>query len=119
MLAVVMQHCVIERIDAAKIFGIECMLRADFMRRFSAQIRMEQVQHRSQNRETGKAQRAAFLFQPLHQVLLQKRVEDDPGRLFDFCENPVKLLLRPHQRVNVLDRHDLGVLRRGGSRHCD
>jgi len=50
MLAVVMQHGVIERIDATKIFGIERVLRADFMRRLSAQIRLEKVQHRPQDR---------------------------------------------------------------------
>jgi len=60
-----------------------------------------------------------FLFEPLYQTLFQERVQNDPGRFFDFGENPIKLLLRTHQRVDVLDRHHLGILRRCGSRHCD
>ena len=41
----------------------------------------------------------------------------DAGHLLDFSEHPVELLLRSHQRMHVLDRHDLGVLRRRRPRH--
>ena len=47
MLTVVMQHGVIKRIDAAKILGVERVLRADFVGRFGTEIRLEQVQHRT------------------------------------------------------------------------
>ena len=57
LLAVIVQHRVVERIDAAEIFGIERVLRADFVGRFGAEISLEQVQHRPEDRQARQAER--------------------------------------------------------------
>ena len=77
MLAVVMQHGVVERIDALEIFGIEHVLGADAMRGLGAEIGLEQLQHRPEHRQAGQAELAAMLLQPCDQVLLEQRVEHD------------------------------------------
>ena len=53
------------------------------------------------------------------EVLLEQRVEHDARRFLDFGQHPVELLLRADQRMHMLDRHDLGVLRRGRPRDRD
>ena len=117
MLAVVVQHRVVERVDALEIFGIERVLRAHAVAGLGAEIGLQQRQHRPEDRQARHAQLAAMVFEPLHQVLLEQRVEDDAGRLLDFGQDAVELLLRAHQRIDVLDRHDLAVLRGRGPRH--
>ncbi len=62
MLAVVVQHRVVERIDALEILGIERVLRADAVRGLGSQIRLQELQDRAQNREAGQAQLAAVSF---------------------------------------------------------
>jgi len=113
LLTVIVHHGVVERIDAPEIFGIEGVLRADLMRRFRAEIGLEEMQNRTENRQARQAEVAAFFFQPSDQIILKQRVENDAGRLLDFDKNPVELLLRAHQRMHMLDRHDFGVLRGG------
>ena len=49
LLTVIMHHRVVERIDAAEIFGIERVLRADFVGRFRAEISLEQVKYRPED----------------------------------------------------------------------
>ena len=46
-----------------------------------------------------------------HKDLIKQRVEDDSGRFFDLGKHPIELLHRPYQGIDVLDRHDFGVLR--------
>src|SRR6202034_2886820 len=77
---------------------------------------LEQVQYRPKNRQIGQSELAAFCFQPLDQVLLEQRVKNDTGRFFDVRQDPVELLLGANQRMNVLDRHDLRILRGSGPR---
>src|SRR5262249_50302634 len=116
MLAVVMQHRVVERIDALEIVGVERVLRTDAMRGLGAEIGLQELQDRPQDRQAGQAQLPAVIFEPLQKFLLEQFIENDPRRLLDLCQYTIKLLLGPHQRINVLHRRDLGVLRGRGPR---
>ena len=49
MLAVIMQHGVIERIDSLEIISIQGVLRPDTMRCFSSKIGLQKLQHRSED----------------------------------------------------------------------
>jgi hypothetical protein len=64
VLAVVVQHRVVERVDALEIVRVERVLRADAMRGLGSQIRLQQLQHRPQNRQAGQAQLAAVFLKP-------------------------------------------------------
>ena len=68
-LAVVVHHGVVERVDPLEVFGIEDVLRADLMGRFGAEIGLEQPQHRPEDRQTGQAELAALVLQPVDQGL--------------------------------------------------
>src|ERR1700716_1132154 len=60
-LAVVMQHRVIERVDALEVFRIEHVLGAHPVGRLGAEIGLEQPQHRTQDRQAGQGGVARFL----------------------------------------------------------
>ena len=75
MLAVVVQHREVERIDALEIFGIEHVLGAGAMDGLGAEIGLEQPQDRAQHRHAGQPEFAALVFQELDQVFFQQRVE--------------------------------------------
>ena len=49
MLAVVVEHRVVQRFDALEIFGIEHVLGANTMRRLGAEIGLEYAQDRTQH----------------------------------------------------------------------
>ena len=119
MLAVVMQHGVVERIDALEIVGVERVLRADAVRGLGAEIGLQQLQDRPEDRQAGQAELAAVVFQPLQQLVIEQRVEHDARRFLDLRQHAVELLLGPHQRIDVLDRRDLGVLRGRRARDRD
>ena len=57
-----------------------------------------------------------MLLKPLQQFVIEQGVENDTRRFLNLGQNPIELLLRPHQRIHMFDRQDLGVLRRGGPR---
>ena len=111
MLAVIVQHGVVERIDALEIFGVESVLCADAMRGLGTEIGSQQLQDRPEDRKTRQAQLAAVLFEPLQQFIVEQRIENDARRFLDLRQHAIELLLGPHQRVDVLDRQYLGVLR--------
>ena len=119
VLAVVMQHGVVERVDALEIFGIEHVLGADAMDGLGAEIGLEQPQHRPEHRHAGQPELAAFVFQQLDQVFLEQRIEHEAGRFGDFGQRKVELLLRAHHRIEMLDRRHIGVLRRRRARDRD
>ena len=119
VLAVVVQHGVVQRIDALEIFGVEHVLRADPRLGFAAEIGLEQAQHRTENRQARHAEFAAGFLQPLGQLRLEQRVEHDARRGLDLGQHPVELLARAHQRMHVLDRRHRGILRRRRARDRD
>ena len=45
-----------------------------------------------------------MVFQPLHQFIVEQRIQYDARRLLDLCQHAIKLLLRSHQRIDMLDR---------------
>ncbi len=55
-------------------------------------------------------------FETLQQLVIEQRVEHDSGSLLDFRQHAVELLLRPHQRIDMLHRQNLRVLRGGSPR---
>ena len=116
MLAVVMHHAEIERVDALEIFGVEHVLGADAVDGFRAEIRLEQPQNWPQHRHAGQSKLAALLLKPLDQVFFQQRVEDQAGGFGDFGEHMIELLLRAHHRIKMLDRRNIRVLRRSRTR---
>jgi hypothetical protein len=116
VLAVVMYHRVIQRVDTLEIFRVQRVLRADAPGCRCAKIGLKQLHHRADNREARYVDLLAFGFEPANQILFQQRKEYDAGRFLNFIEYAIKLLLAADQRINVLDRRDVGVLR--GHRAC-
>ena len=114
-----MHHRVVERIDALEIFGVENVLGADAMAGLGAEIGLEQPQHRSQDRHARQAELAASRLQRRDQIVVEQRVKHDAGRFRDFVEREIELPFAAHHRIKVLDRRDIGVLRRRGARHHD
>ncbi len=55
MLAVVMQHRVVERVDSLEVLGIERVLRADAMRGLGPQVGPQQLQHGAEDRQARQA----------------------------------------------------------------
>ena len=86
-----MQHRVVQSIDPLEIFGIEHVLRADTLGRFRTEIGAEQLQHRPEDRQAGQTEILAALFELLHQIRLEQRVEHDAGRLLDLRQHPIEL----------------------------
>ena len=119
LLAVIMHHRVVERIDAPEIFGIERVLGADFVGRFGAEIGLEQVQHRAEDRQAGQAEFAAFASRRSTRSSSSSVYSTMPGNSSISRQHAVELLLGAHQRMHVLDRHHFGVLRRGRARDRD
>jgi len=92
------------------------VLRAHPVAGLGAEIRLQHRQHRTQDRQAGHAQVAAVALQAFDQILLEQRIKHDTGRFLDLGQHAVELLLGPHQGIDVLDRHHLGVL--GGCGAC-
>jgi hypothetical protein len=119
MLTVVMDHRVVQRVDALEIFRVQRVLRTDPASRCRAKIGLKQLHHRADDRKARNIDFLALRFQPRDQILLQQREQHDAGRLLDLVEHAVELLLAAHQRIDVLHRADIGVLRRHRARHRD
>ena len=119
MLAVVVHHRVVERVDALEIFGIEHVLGAGAVDGLGAEIGLEQPQDRPQHRHAGQAELAAFALPALDQVFFEQRIEHQPRRFGDFGQHMIELLLRAHHRVKMLDRRHIGVLRGRRARDRD
>jgi hypothetical protein len=49
----------------------------------------------------------------VHEVVVKQGVEYNPWRLLYLCQHPIELLLRSHQRIDMLNRQDFGVLSGG------
>ena len=111
MLAVIVQHGVVERIDALEIVGVESVLCPDAMGGLGTEIGSQQLQDRPEDRKTRQAQLAAVLFETLQQFIVEQRIQNDARRFLDLGQHAIELLLGPHQRVDMLDRQYLGVLR--------
>ena len=72
VLTVIVQHRVIEGVDALEILGIQGVLGADPRLRFAAEIGLKQLQHRPEDRKIRHAEIAAGFLEPARQVLFQK-----------------------------------------------
>jgi len=104
MLAVVVQHGVVEGIDALEILRVERVLRTDAVRGLGPQVGLQQLQDRPQNRQAGQAQFTAVLFKPAQQLVIEQRIEHDAWRFLDLGQDSIELLLRAHQRIDMFDR---------------
>jgi hypothetical protein len=111
-----MQHGVIERVHPLEIIGIQHVLGANARGRFRAEIGLEQLQHGPNDRKAGDVDFLALALEPRHQVALEQREKHDPGLVLDLGEDAVELLLAAHQRIDMLDRGHIGVLRRDRAR---
>ena len=107
-----MLHGEVQRVDAAEIFGVEHMLRADAAAGRRAEIGLEHGQHRLQHRDAGQAHRGAALVDHVRKLLVDDRVEHDARLLLDVLEHLRQLLFGADQRIDVLDRARVLVLRR-------
>src|SRR6516165_2256136 len=117
MLTIVMQHGVVESIDALEILCVENMLGADSMRGLGTKIGMQELKHRSKNGKTRHAKATAMLLQRLHQLIVEQRVKNNSRRLLDLRQHPIELLPCPHEWIDMLDRQHFRVL--GGCRPGD
>ena len=95
------------------------MLGADPAGAWRAEIALQDLQHRLEHRGAGNADLAAGRLEPLAEIAVDQRVEDDARRFLEVGDDPVELLGRAHQRVDVLDGADVGVLRRSGASDRD
>src|SRR2546423_136749 len=96
VLTVIVQHGVIERIYALEIFCIEHVLCADAMGGFGPEIGMQESQDRAEDGEAGQAKLPTVILEPVRELVVKKRVQNDAGRLLDLGQHSVKLLLSPH-----------------------
>ena len=94
MLTVVMQHGVVERVDALEILRIERVLGADAVTgRSVTEIGLQQLQDRPEDRQARQAQLLAMVLQARDQIVLEQGIKDDARRLLDLGEHAVELLL--------------------------
>ena len=114
-----MHHRIIQRVDPLEIFRIQGVLRADAARGRGAEIGLEQLHHRPDDRQARNVDLLALGFQPADQILLQQGEQHDAGRFLDFIEHAIELLLAAHQRIDMFDRRHVGVLRGHRARHRD
>ncbi len=85
--------------------------------RFGPQIRLEQPQHRPQDRQARQPEVPALVFKPADQHLIEQGIKNDTRRFLDLAQHTIKLLVGAHGRIDVLDRRRIVVLR--GSSACD
>ena len=119
MLAVVVHHRIIQRVDTLEIFRIQGVLRANASGGWRSEIGLKQLHHRADDRKTGYVDLLAFGFQPADQILLKQGKKHDAGSLLDFLQHAIELFLAAHQRIDVLDRRHVGILRSHRARHRD
>jgi hypothetical protein len=71
------------------------------MGRFGAQIGLEQVQNRPKDRQAGKPERAALVFEARCQIFLQQRVEHDAGTMRS-ASSPVTVFADIYRALNAI-----------------
>ena len=118
-LTVIAQHAEIERVDPFEIVGVEHVLGAGSRRRVLSEVGSEQGQDWSQDRQAGRTRCSAAVFEPLREIGIDQSEEDDSGRVLDFGNHPIELRRSAHQRIDMFDRGDALILRRGGARGGD
>ena len=115
MLAVVMKHRKIQCIDAAEVFGIECVLTADLGPRLGIEILREACDYRVKDRDAGHRQLSAAALELAAQILVDDGEENDSGLPLDLAQDALKLPGRAHQRIDMFDRLVVGVMRHCGA----
>ena len=95
------------------------MLRTDASGSRSSEIGLKQLHHGADDRKTGYVDLLALGFQTADQILLQQGKKHDAGRFLDFIQHAIELFLAAYQRIDVLDRRHIGVLRSYRARHRD
>ena len=75
------------------------MLGADLVGQFRAEIGLEQIEHRTENRQARHAERAAFSSKLPTSALMRQRIENDAGRFADLGEHAVELPGGTDQRM--------------------
>src|SRR5262249_11230915 len=88
-------------------------------RRLGAKIGFEHAQDRPKNGSAGEPELPAFCLELLGELRIEQGIEYDAGRSLHLDQDPLELLHRAHQGVNVLDRRDGRVLCGRRPRHCD
>ena len=118
-LTVIAHHAEIERVDPLEIIGVEHVLRAGARRGVLSEVGFEQRQDWSQDRQARRARCFAAFFKPLRKIGIDQRKENDSGRVLDLGNHPIELGRGAHQRIDMFDRGDALILRRGGARGGD
>src|SRR5262249_9948343 len=103
MLAVVVQHREIQRIDALKVYRVEHVLGAGSMYRFGPEVRLEKAQDRPQHRHTRQSEFTTFFLEKLNEVFFEQSVENQTRRLGNFRQCVVELLFGTDHRIEMLD----------------
>ena len=117
MLAIIMQHRVVEGLDSLEILGIEDMLAANMGPRLGVEIGGKAGNDRVENRQAGDAERVEAAFETAAQRPVGQGEEHNAGLAFDLLDHPVELLGRAHQGIYMLDRLVVGVIGGGGTGH--
>ena len=84
-----------------------------------AKVGLKQLHDRADDRKAWYIDLLALGFQPGHEILFQQREKHDAGRFLDFVQHAIELLLAAHQRIDMLDRGHVGILRGHRPRHRD
>ena len=116
MLPIIVQHGVVESINALEIFRVQNVLGADLLVRRGSKIGLEHPQHRSEDRSAWQTKFGAFGLQPLDQGLVEKGIERDAGLGLNRRQHAIELLAGAHRGINVFDGDNTRVLRRGRTR---
>ncbi len=98
-----------------KILRIQHMLRADPTAGGRAQIRLEDHQNGFEHRHAGQAERGAAFIHLTGKLLVHHRIKHDAGFALHLIKHTSELLLISNQRVDVLDRPRVLVLRGCGA----
>ena len=119
MLAVIMHHRIVQRVDALEIFRVQDVLRADPPGSRGSEIGLEQLHHRTDDRQARDVDLLALGFEPDDEVPLEQGKQYDSRRLLDFIQYAVELLLAAHQRIDMFHRRHIGILRGHRARDRD
>ena len=112
-----MQHGVVQCVDPFEILCVEQVLCTNLVcALLAAKIGLEKLQHGIEDRKEWQAERSALFFERIGEVAVEQRIEHDAGRVIELIKDAVELLAGAHQRMNVLDRRHIDVLRGGRAR---
>jgi len=109
-MAVIVQHSEVERLDAPEIVGVEYMLAPHRGGGRRSEIGFEDLQDRLERGHAGNIQPLAGLLELFGKLTVEEGIEHDPGRCLHVLHHPLELAPAADQRMQVLDRPDLGVL---------